>query len=312
MATRTRHVFKDASEVSHLWAHQLQDHAKTAGRGNYYFQGNTIYSYGSHFPIAKIVSKPRKGKAVLFTYREYSSTTATHIGITRRAIPDDMKIIYCEKPTDGEDPKIHKQNWKYFLDKIQQAGESLKTRKLQKTRDRDLQDINKWVKRANDYSTWYGLKWKIEGDAVEEARKQTGRLDAMTKREDDKQQKKIIKKLGEQIEAWKAGSLDYIENIYLLKQTYLRVAGDNIETSQGARFPVAHGLKALPLIKKCHDEKTTWETNGKTIHLGKYHLDKIDEDGMVHAGCHHVGFSEVERVVKIIFGKENQCQTQTA
>ena len=45
--------------------------------GRFYFVGDTIYSYGSHFPIARHVA--HKGKAaVLFTTRSYSVTTAGH------------------------------------------------------------------------------------------------------------------------------------------------------------------------------------------------------------------------------------------
>jgi hypothetical protein len=54
----TRYVRED---VAHVWAHQLQSHARNK-RGNFYFQGDTIYSYGSHFPIAKHVE--HKGEEV--------------------------------------------------------------------------------------------------------------------------------------------------------------------------------------------------------------------------------------------------------
>ena len=51
-------------------------HARESG-GRFYFHGDTIYSYGSHFPIARHVA--HKGKAaVLFTTRCYSVTTAGH------------------------------------------------------------------------------------------------------------------------------------------------------------------------------------------------------------------------------------------
>lgn len=44
-------VFTDISQVAHLWANQLQESARNSG--NYYFNGDAIYSYGSHFMIAK-------------------------------------------------------------------------------------------------------------------------------------------------------------------------------------------------------------------------------------------------------------------
>lgn len=76
MAKRIRYVHP-ADMVAHLWAHQAQDSARIGGRGNFYFEGDTIYSYGSHFPIARHV-ETKRGRAVLFTTRDYSVTTSGH------------------------------------------------------------------------------------------------------------------------------------------------------------------------------------------------------------------------------------------
>jgi hypothetical protein len=54
MNKRKKHVF-DTGEIPHLWAHQTQDEARNR-QGNLYFTGDTIYSYGSHFPIARRVT----------------------------------------------------------------------------------------------------------------------------------------------------------------------------------------------------------------------------------------------------------------
>ena len=44
--------------------------AAKEGRGShFYFEENVIYSYGPHFPIARIVSLPAGGEGVLFTSR---------------------------------------------------------------------------------------------------------------------------------------------------------------------------------------------------------------------------------------------------
>ena len=75
MAKRTRTVHP-VDMVAHLWANRTQDYARNPGH-NFYFSGETIYSYGSHFPIARHVESKR-GRAVLFTTRSYSATTAGH------------------------------------------------------------------------------------------------------------------------------------------------------------------------------------------------------------------------------------------
>lgn len=39
-----------------------------------------------------------------------------------------------------------------------------------------------------------------------------------------------------------------------------------------------------------------WRTNGHTLHLGHYKIDRIMPDGTVYAGCHIVKWAEIERI----------------
>lgn len=78
----------------------------TKGKGsNVFIEGDTIYSYGYHFPMAT-----RTAAGFLVTYRKYSSSTARHLSYVRRAIPDVALEVY--KPTEGvqlEDIEYHKE-----------------------------------------------------------------------------------------------------------------------------------------------------------------------------------------------------------
>ena len=62
MTKRKKHVF-DTGEIPHLWAHRTQDEARNC-QGNLYFTGDTIYSYGSHFPIARHVTNDSGERAL--------------------------------------------------------------------------------------------------------------------------------------------------------------------------------------------------------------------------------------------------------
>ena len=56
---------------------------KTKGKSDHVFiDGDTIYSYGYHFPIAKKVGN----KEVDFNESKYSSTTSHHQSLVRRAL----------------------------------------------------------------------------------------------------------------------------------------------------------------------------------------------------------------------------------
>src|SRR5690349_10787280 len=94
-----------SGEVPHLWFHKTQNSARTGGRGNLYFENDTIYSYGSHFPIARHVSNGKEN-AVLFTTRTYSVTTSGHCSAVRSAIPSSALVFHVpELSYIGQDYK---------------------------------------------------------------------------------------------------------------------------------------------------------------------------------------------------------------
>ena len=66
----------------------------TNGKGsNIFIEGDTIYSYGRHFAMAK-----RHGyNTYLFTNRGYSNSTAKHLSHLRGAL-SGANLIFCENP----------------------------------------------------------------------------------------------------------------------------------------------------------------------------------------------------------------------
>ena len=48
--------------VAHLWAHEQEE---SASGSNFFFEGTSIYSYGHHFEVGRIV-KNKQGKVPVF------------------------------------------------------------------------------------------------------------------------------------------------------------------------------------------------------------------------------------------------------
>src|SRR6266566_680779 len=117
---RVKHVVS-SGEVPHLWYHKTQDSAKTSN-GNIYFEGDTIYSYGSHFPIAKHISSGKQS-AVLFTTRTYSVTTSGHCSAVRSAIPSSALVFSVPKfpRFDCFEVSEHETNIADYLKRIETA-----------------------------------------------------------------------------------------------------------------------------------------------------------------------------------------------
>jgi hypothetical protein len=80
----------------------------------------------------------------------------------------------------------------------------------------------------------------------------------------------------------------------------LRIAGNEVETSLGARFPIAHAKSGLAFVRKVRESGEAYVRNGHTIHLGPYSIDRIEPNGTVKAGCHVVCWEEIERIAPLL------------
>ena len=125
---RIKHCVK-ANEVAHLWAHKVQDEAWKPGK-RFYFEGDTIYSYGRHFPIAKH-TEVNGVKCIFLTTRKYSNTTAGHVSCVSRAIPETIPVVMVKHPdstyTPEELEQFIAQDVKDIWDKIPRARDSKST-----------------------------------------------------------------------------------------------------------------------------------------------------------------------------------------
>jgi hypothetical protein len=302
---RQRHVFP-SDEVPHLWAHQTQDSARNQ-QGNLYFDGATIYSYGSHFPIAKHVSRGKR-KAILFTTRGYSNTTTKQIGYVRRAIPAGVQVFNVElrESWGGIDTTAILEQYRKSI------AADIET--VKRSRNGATWTLGTAIRKAEEmraFAKFYGVKVgkvplprkpeldKLRAESIakhDRAKERQAARDQVAEAKRMERARLNALELPEKIERWRAGaSVDFGWNSNV--PTMLRIEGDEVVTSHGARVPLDHVKRVLPFVLKLHGKGDEWKTNGHTIHLGHYQLDRIDSNG-VHAGCHHIGWDEVERFVK--------------
>lgn len=119
-------------------------------------------------------------------------------------------------------------------------------------------------------------------------------------------------KLADAITDWRNGGIrDY--RLYSLSSPLLRLRNDGltVETSQGAEFPLAHALRAIPIILRCRANQTGWTTNGHSISLGHFTISEITANGDVRAGCHFVRFDEIASFVQTLRERGLYADTAT-
>lgn len=84
--------------IAHLWANEQQGSAKGS---NFFFEGDSIYSYGRHFEAGRIVWNKRGERAYLVNTSRYSVTTGKHMSKVWGSLPTDALVFGMEKFIEG-------------------------------------------------------------------------------------------------------------------------------------------------------------------------------------------------------------------
>jgi hypothetical protein len=308
----------DTDMVAHIWANQSQEDARNS-QGNFYFRGDTIYSYRDSFPIARLIK--RKGReCVLITNDTYSTTTNKHCLCVRRAVRGKPVFTVPNRTLEGEGYYAKNGDWKHRSDHSDnlnwyksQVEEGIQ--KLVRGRDKMqyLLELDRRIKEANDYCEFFGLKKRFvfpknlnrlelerkgnEFNRGTDARRIAAVAAAETRRSkcNDRWNQR---NQPENKDKWLAGESVYYRNSWS-EPILLRVVGEELHTSQGASVPLEHAKRAFKFIARYKAEGRTYEgdTGGSLIvRVGHFKIDSIDTFGNIVAGCHKIGWSEIERI----------------
>ena len=101
-------VFSNDMTV-HVWAQNSQDNGRNSN-GSIFFECCTIYSYGRHFPMAKILDG-----VTLITTQSYSVTTSQHLSLVRQAVSG--RVFYVHD-VNADYPTTHLENFNKMSDAV--------------------------------------------------------------------------------------------------------------------------------------------------------------------------------------------------
>jgi hypothetical protein len=266
------------SQVAHIWAQGANKFVK----GSHFFcEHNIIYSYGHHFPIAKILPTGE----ILFTVRRRSITTAKHIGYVRQAIADMSRVYFVDR-VDIHEKSGHVINLQRMADNIESLKVQLSEAKRDKRRLELLGSIKRHIAEHNRYSMQFKLRKRLKpidesnfATLLEAAKLQQ----AKNKRAEDKRQAKQLAEQQEILAAWLQGAEKFPTASVV--GIHFRIVGDDLQSTMGAEFPIDHAKRAFSFIQ------SQWNNPQQplpTIRLGYFTIDKIEPDGTIVAGCHRI------------------------
>jgi hypothetical protein len=259
------------SELCHKWANQEQESGRNAN-GSMYFNGSTIYSYGSHFPIAKHIVNEQGQRAVLFTERSYSVTTEKHKSQVWMSCKND-NIIFCSLPNS-----THQDNFNFWLNIAELQG----ARKLKTARKPELylNIISNVESKAVKYADFFDIEIPETLKAVLSIKDKSQYLDyqykanELAKIDEAKRLKEQKKQFKEQIQKWLNLETSRLYTNY--KYDFLRINENRIETTQAVQIPLAIGKKLYELIR---DNKLS--VGDKVLN---YSINEIGNE--IKIGCH--------------------------
>lgn len=282
-----KRVFSSHDQVVHLWANQSQTDARCK---NVYFEGRSIWSYGRHYELGRLVEI--NGHTVaLINSTGYSVTTSKHINSALHATKHMPRITVT-----------HDFDWKKGLLETQNSLISylmgtLSGRVFHSPLNRksyQIQSINDF----NNVCASVGMdQLKIEipkeflsllNSHISKCIRKMKRDNSVkqAKREQDRLER--IKNGAAEIEAWKQGG-PRTEAVRDLEPQIIRVVDDVVETSRGADVPLDHARRLLRLLETRRAKKG--------VKVGHFTVDKVLKS-VVKIGCHDISINQAKEVLK--------------
>lgn len=265
-------------QTTHLFALQTQSEARTSN-GSLYFYGNSIYSYGNHFCIAKFIDS----KTLLFTERSYSNTTSKHISCVNYATSHINKI-YCYNPIG-----THFDNFDNWITQAEQLADKLKRANKPEIYISQLQQIEN---KATKYANYFNIAIP---ETLQSVLKVTTKAEILAymenkaeliKAEKIAKEKQLKKEHATNLKKWRkfeTGRL-YTRDGF----DYLRKNNEQFETSQGVKIPLEIG-------KRFYNNLAAVKVNDKFLDFTVNEITKT----FIGIGCHKITFKEINNIIKL-------------
>lgn len=282
-------VFSSNSELTHVWANNNEPEI--------YKSANSVScQYGRLFSYNTCIAELVNDTHVILNSHSYSNTTSKHQSLARQAIHgrECISIDFNSYRLNGLcygqrdfNEFIVKHNEAKAAEWLVKATRSKKYAGLYNGFALSIfSSLTAYAKLLNlKYETSISDIDMLRSDALEAEKKQKA-LEKIRKAE----------KIAEQAEAlikWRAG--ENVNNHF--EVTALRVYGEEVQTSRGARIPLAEAVRAWPLLQKI---ATSGEAvRPENMRLGYYQVSSISSEALI-VGCHHIPMAEVLNVASVL------------
>ena len=296
-----KNVFSNSSEIMHLFANKNQPSATNQSR-NAYFNSDGLFSYGSHYQLAKHL----EGGAILINDGGYSVTTSKHIGEISHASRHKKQFFSSCVLLDEVLPTIEgllkklpkaRQKKLEYIASIKALFNSFQ--KFQQYAKENKIEVIKW-------SNGNRLKAQIDKRSKEYKRllhiaKNMQNLDILESEVLEAKQRKDKKEATKQrqmIKAYREGKSNFVRLDYDLlslryekneqgKQYARKDLSCFVHTSQNVKLELEEAIKIIASLEALQYNQEAINKHLKGAKIGYYTLRKAQNNALV-IGCHKI------------------------
>lgn len=297
-----RTVLKSSSEVIHYFANQIQSEGKNQSR-NIYFQDKSLFSYGSHYKLAQILTP----ESVLINDIGYSATTSKHIHETKHAtrhlkrfFSSDVflknALSQCESlakkiPFARTNKLNHINTIKRLYNNVIEFDAFCKANKIDFVRWSNYEKVTtKLDKRSKDFKRLEYLYNSLANIETLESEIKAQKIREKAKRE--REQKQLIKN-------YRLGKSDFLRLDFDLLQLRYNDKGYYVHTSQNVRIHIQEAKKLLKALESLKYNQEAINNTLKGYKISHYTIKGAKEKSLV-VGCHRIKFDEIKTIAKEI------------
>ena len=261
--------------------HKFNELTQNDGRSNSMFfnsNGTKLYSYGYHYLLAEFIDN----NTVMINDKGYSVSTSRHFVLVTNATRNRKQFFYsttdCKSVNsiikDSLNKLIRATKLKdYYKARIISTYNSYKDYLIY---TKQLTKFNK-IKEHRETERLI-LAFKNNYDNLENTIKEQQKSKAV------KDKKEIVKALKD----WKNNETNWFSN--KTNFDYLRINGENIETSQSVKIPITEAKRVLKLIELKNVLGTKIDNRYSVLSFNKF----------LKVGCHNISIKEINYIKNLI------------
>jgi hypothetical protein len=287
-------VLANNQQVAHYFANKVQSEGSCS---NFFFRNDRLYSYGSHFCIARHLP----GGKVAFTTRTHSVSTAKHLSYARQALRG-QDLVYCNDP-DATAYANREAAHAAILGKLDEASTIRKIR----TETREGHRIAA-LNIAENFNLYLEAlpaeeRGNVQPFDVDQFATMREARDAQRKAEEAARAAEQARRAESQREAlaqWLAGgpnhggmhALPVALRLHKRQEQIATGVQAFIQTSHGAEVPLSQALALWPVIQRVHGGiMSPGEALALVRRVGVYNVTCFYDDGSMRIGCHEISYA---------------------